>query len=323
MRLFIASILFAGSILAQTQPGQPPIPTDADQAIAGALNFEGAITQGVTQLITTVIPSLMTFGWTLLALFGVYALLQVLLQGSMRAISSYHPGTMAMVASYIAVLFRITACVVMMSFYSTPIPGVGFNFHQMFPAIANALAGAISTTLAQQVIAAFNNAMHYLPTAGIFDVLPAIVTVVVLLLFGFAEIGMVVITSGSWAIVGLLTLCGPLMIPFYVLPGWDKRFWSWFDNMLAYSMYVFSGTAFIFIFCHPYLQFFANLQSYTVGQWLPQIPYLLLITMSFLWTMFKVPEITHLIFGGAGGVAQGFANALQGITVRAIVAAVA
>jgi hypothetical protein len=265
----------------------------------------------------------MTFGWTLLALFGVYALLQVLLQGSLRSMSSYHSHTLAMVVSYIAVLFRITACVVMLSFYSTPIPGVGFNFHQMFPALANALAGTISTALAQQVITAFNNALHYLPTAGIFDVLPAIVTIVVLILLGLAEIGMVVITSGSFAIVGLLTLCGPLMIPFYVLPGWDKRFWSWFDNMLAYSMYVFSGTAFIFIFCHPYLQFFANLQSYTVGQWLPQIPYLLLITVSFLWTMFKVPEITHLIFGGAGGVAQGFANTLQGLTVRAIVAAVA
>jgi hypothetical protein len=106
-----------------------------------------------------------------------------------------------------------------------------------------------------------------------------------------------------------------------VLPGHDKKFWTWFDHMLAYSMYVFVGAGFIFIFCHSYLDFFSNLHGYTVGQWLVSVPYLMLITVVFLWTMFKVPEITHIIFGGIGGVASGFANALQSLAVRGIASA--
>jgi hypothetical protein len=132
------------------------------------------------------------------------------------------------------------------------------------------------------------------------------------------QIAMTIITAGSYAIVGMLTLCGPLMIPFYVLPGHDKKFWTWFDNMLAYSMYVFVGAGFIFIFCHSYLDFFSNLHGYSVGQWLVSVPYLMLITIVFLWTMFKVPEITHILFGGVGGVASGFANTLQSVAVRGI-----
>jgi len=322
MKPLITVILLAYSALAQSAPPSPTIPPDADQAIAGTLNFVGAVTQGVTQLVQTTVPSIMSFAWTLLALFGVYALLQVLLQGTMKAFAAFH-GThiMAMVASYVAVLFRITACVAMLSFYNTPIPGVGFNFHQMFPAIANALASAISTAQAQQVIAAINNLLHYLPSPGLFDVVSALLTLFVIILFGIAELAMVLIISASYAIVAFLTLCGPLMIPFYVLPGHDKRFWSWFDNMFAYSMYGFAANAFIYIFCNPYLQFFTNIQSYTVGQWLPQLGYLIIITFSFLWTMFQVPTITHLLFSGIGGIAQGFANMLQGAAVRAIVAA--
>jgi hypothetical protein len=66
---------------------------------------------------------------------------------------------------------------------------------------------------------------------------------------------------------------------------------------------------------------FSNLHGYTVGQWLVSVPYLMLITVVFLWTMFKVPEITHIIFGGIGGVASGFANALQSLAVRGIASA--
>lgn len=310
--IVVASFAFAQSI---------PVPPDADAAIAGTLNFEGSVTAGVTDLVSTVAPSIMPFGWSILAIFGVYALLQTLIQGTMRSMSSYHYNPLATTVAYVSVLFRIAIAVAMMSFYMVSIPGVPFNFHQMFPYLANALSSAITTDLLKQVLTDFNNAIHYLPTAGMFEVLPALLTLAVLFLIALAEVAMTIITAGSYAIVGLLTLCGPLMIPFYVLPGHDKRFWTWFDNMLAYSMYVFIGTGFIFIFCHPYLDFFANLHSYTVGQWLVSVPYLMLITLVFLWTMFRVPEITHIIFGGIGGVAQGFANSIQSLAVRGIVAA--
>ncbi len=130
----------------------------------------------------------------------------------------------------------------MMTFYMVPLPGLPFNFHQMFPYLAQALANAITTDLLKQVLTDFNNAIHYLPPVGMFQVLPALLTILVLGLIALGQVAMTIITAGSYAIVGVLTLCGPLMIPFYVLPGHDKKFWTWFDNMLAYSMYVFVGS---------------------------------------------------------------------------------
>ena len=205
----------------------------------------------------------------------------------------------------------------MMSFYLVPMPGIGLNFHQIFPSSAQALSSAVTTDLLKQVMADMNNAIHFLPAVGMFQVLPAILTLVVLLTIALAQIGMTIITAASYVIVGLLTCVGPLMIPFYVLPGHDKKFWSWFDNMLAYSC-TSSWARASFWFCRtPYVDFFANMKSFTVGSWLVSVPYMIIITGAFLWTMFKVPEITHLIFGGVGGVAQSFTNTVQSAAVLA------
>jgi hypothetical protein len=295
-----------------------PVPADVDKAISATVNFEGTVTAGVTDLVTAVAPSMMPIGWTLLGFFGAYALLMVLLQSVKGAAGSHYYHPLAGVVAYVSILFRIAVASLMLTFYLIPMPGMSINFHQIFPNLAMHLSNAITTNLLKQVLAHFGDAVHFLPPTGFLQVLPAMLTMAVLLLIGLAQVGMTIITAGSYAIVGVLTLCGPLMIPFYVLPGHDKKFWSWFDNMLSYSMYIFVGSGFIFVFCHSYIDFFTNLHGFSVGQWLVSLPYLLLITVSFLWVMFKVPEITHLVFGGVGGIAQGFANTVQSLAVRAV-----
>lgn len=315
-RLLLLGIFFASVAFGQLP--QVPLPVDIDSAIAGTINFEGTVTAGVTDLVTSVAPSIMPFGWAILGFFGIYALLQALLQSTMRQLSVHHYNPVATVVSYVAVLFRICVASIMESLYLTPIPGLPFNFHQMFPVLAQTLANAITTDLFKQVLTDFNTVNHYLPGVGMLQVMPAIITVLVLGSIVLSQVAMTIITAGSYAIVGVLTLCGPLLIPFYVLPGHDKTFWRWFDNMLAYSMYVFVGAAFTFVFCHSYLDFFSNLHAFTVGQWLVTLPYLVLITLVFLWTMFKVPEVTHIVFGGVGGVASGFAGQLQSLVTLGI-----
>ena len=240
MKKLVLSMVFASAAFGQAIP----LPPDVDQAIAGTVNFEGTVTQGVTDLITNVAPVLMPFGWTLLGIFGALALLRALLQSAMRQLSMHHYQPLATVVAYVAILFRIAIASVMLSFYMVKIPGVPFNFHQMFPYLSNALSNAITQDLLKQVLGHFNDAIHFLPPVGMFTVQPAIIAALALLCIAAAQVGMTVITAGSLAIVGVLTLCGPLMIPFYVLPGYDKKFWSWFDNMLSYSMYGFVGATF-------------------------------------------------------------------------------
>ena len=134
---------------------------------------------------------------------------------------------------------------------------------------------------------------------------------------------MTFMTMASHAVIGVLSICGPMLIPFYVLPGQDKRFWNWLDNMLVYSMYRFISAVFVFIWCHAYLAIFGSLTSFTVASWLVAIPTLFVVTASCLYVMGKVPEVAHMVFGGVGGIASGFSNTVQGLVVRGVAAMLA
>jgi hypothetical protein len=314
-------VLFFALLCTPVVFGQSPTPPDTDAAIAATVNFTGKLTEGITDLVTNVAPSMMTVGWVMLGLFGVYALVQTLLQHNLRSLSMHYYVPLAQVVAYVSILFRIVCAVLMMTTYMNAIPGIGLNFHQLFPAAGNALSKAVTADLLKDVITAANTAMHNTPTPGLLQVFPALISLSVLFNIALLEVGATVVTAGGLVIVGMLTLVGPLMIPFYVLPGWDKKFWTWIENMVAYSMYGFVGSAFVFVFMHVYIDFFTNLHGWSAGQWFLSLPYLILITAAFLWTMNKVPQIAHMIFGGVGGIAQGFMGALQGLAVRAVAAA--
>jgi hypothetical protein len=153
MKTLLLAIAFASVAF-----GQEPLPADVDAAIAATVNFEGTVTSGVTDLVSTVAPSIMPFGWTLLALFGVYALLQTLVQSTLRAAASHYYHPLAATVAYVAVLFRIAIAATMLTFYMVPIPGLPFNFHQIFPYLAQALSNAITTDLLTQVLGHFADA---------------------------------------------------------------------------------------------------------------------------------------------------------------------
>lgn len=313
-------ILFAisvSSILADSPLQAIPLPKDVDTAIAGTVDFEGSITRGVTALVTQVEPSLLHLGFVLLGIFGCIAFLQSLLKSQLTLLSSHHFMPQATFVACVAIMFRICIADIMLSYYAVPMWAGGWNFHQIFPEIAAAMSNSVTSDSFTTVLATFNNVMHYLPTPGMFTVLPALIAVILIITIVVAQIAMVIITCSSYAIQGVLVLVGPIMIPFYVLPNHDKRFWKWMDNLLVYSMYQFVGSCFINVFMGAYVNFFTNLPGFSVAQWLISLPMLILITIVFAFVMFKVPDITHMIFGGMGDV-SGFASALQGLVVKGV-----
>ena len=116
---------------------------------------------------------------------------------------------------------------------------------------------------------------------------------------------MTIITAGSLRHRGIADAVRSTDDPVLRPSGHEKRSGSGSTTCWPTRCTCLSGSGFIYIFCHSYIDFFSNLHGFSVGQWVVSLPYLSLITIVFLWTMFKVPDITHIIFGGFGGVASG------------------
>jgi len=47
-----------------------------------------------------------------------------------------------------------------------------------------------------------------------------------------------------------------------------------------------------------------------------------MLSISFIWSMFRIPMFTSMIFGGAGAMGQAFNNAVMGTATELVNAAV-
>ena len=301
--LISVALLAFGSGLAFAQ--------DVDPAVAGAVDYGAKINEAVTTLVTGVTPPVMGFGWTMLAIFGAYALLKALLDAQLRALAYHHFVPAAVILPAVAVLFRVLIAAGLLGAY-TPL-------HQLFPNLANGLAKAVSIAEVKEVFSFVNDISNKMPPIGMLAVFPAVIGGLLLIFSAVTSFALSIMTTVSHAVVGVLTIVGPLLIPFYVLPGFDKKFWNWIDNMLAYSMYRFIAACFAMLWAHVYMALFNSITVFSIGSWVVAIGSFILVTLGCVFLAFKIPEITHMIFGGMGGLAADISNTAQ----RAVLARVA
>jgi hypothetical protein len=283
---------------------------DVDPAVAGAVDFGAKINEAVTTLVTGVTPPVMGFGWTMLAMFGAYALLKALLDAQLRALSYHHFVPAAVILPAVAVLFRIMIAAAMLGAY-TP-------FHQLFPNLANGLAKTVSMAEVKEVFSFVNDISNKMPPIGMLQVFPALIGGLLLLFSAVTSFALTIMTTVSHAVVGVLTIVGPLLIPFYVLPGFDKKFWSWIDNMLGYSMIRFIAACFAYLWAHVYMALIASIKVFSIGSWVVSLSSFILITLGCVFLAFKTEQITQMIFGGMGALAADISNTAQSAVLRGV-----
>jgi hypothetical protein len=109
---------------------------------------------------------------------------------------------------------------------------------------------------------------------------------------------------------GLFILFGPLLIPLLITRSFKHKFWHRVDGILVFSMFRSVSAAISFIYLNVMIGFCDNTVAgdYSLGHWLALIPTLILLNGGLLWSMFQVPRITGMIFGGVAGQAQAFVD---------------
>jgi type IV secretion system protein VirB6 len=108
------------------------------------------------------------------------------------------------------------------------------------------------------------------------------------------------------------------MIPLFITRNFKQKFWHWVDGLLVFSMFRAVSAAVSFIYLNVLIGFFDNSVNgdYSLGHWLALIPTLILLNGGFLWSMFQVPRLTGMIFGGIAGHAQSFVDTVTSTIVR-------
>ena len=224
---------------------------------------------------------------------------------------------------------------VMLTFYSTPIPGVGFTFPGMIAGGGNWLmdffisdiATAVRTELSNMIQQHTTNVTDAWGGVGWRDVIVSGMGALATLLIGstmlfFVMISLLVLYAVTyaqviWAQVAILilTFLGPLMIPWLVLEPMAFLFWGWFRSMITFALYGAVAGAIMRVFLGVSLGYVTSFSNNAInldspGEMAGWFLIVLPLVVAGVLSALKVGELAGMLVSGGGGGSAGLTGAV-------------
>ena len=309
----------------------PNIPTDL--SLDEMRDFKSFLDIALETLTTAAGGEIFTTGN---AMLGFLAVIVVVLQGAKIAFGgNIQPWEL------VRVVIGIWIPWVMLQFYTTNIPGMTSTFPGMIAEGGNWLhslliddsVSSVQTELGNLVKSVEANIAQSqqgsvldILTGGIHAAMTAIAGSAMLLFIVLMLIVLAAITYAQviWAHIALaiLTILGPIFIPFLVFEPLSFLFWGWFRAMITYSLYAVIAGAVLRVFSAVGISFVTSMgnsnldtQSLTnVALWmLAVVP----MFIAGLLASLKCGELASMLVGGGGAGGSG----LMGMATTAGMAA--
>lgn len=260
------------------------------------------ITQACTSLTSSVSPTVDTMG---VHICIALATIMLVWFGVQEALSSAQGGPGFNMAKFLSFFMLITFAYVLVRFYDSSIPGVGYSLRGFINGGAQYLVSQIGTDSAANILNTLKQAESN-EGPGMMSTLmnpynAIIFALIQVLIAGLSALVSVIIAYGAIAssIVGLL---GPVFIPFLVFDKLDFLFWGWLRAFLGFSFYKVVAAATLSILAQLLSHYYAMMGGFVdPGTMVTQLPLLILLVMVCGFMILKIPAMTATIFSGHTG----------------------
>jgi hypothetical protein len=279
------------------------------------MDLLGWITQACTSLTSTVAPSVDAMG---VHICVALATIMLVWFGVQEALSSSQGGPGFSMGKFLNFFMLITFAYVMVNYYDSAIPGVGYSLKSFINGGAQYLVSQIGTDSANNILNTLKQAETQ-EGPGMMSTLMSpynaiIFALIQVLIAALSALVSVIIAYGAIAnsIVGLL---GPIFIPFLVFDKLEFLFWGWLRAFLGFSFYKVVAAATLSILSQL-LGHYATLMSGFVdpAKMIQQLPVLILLVLVNGFIILKIPAMTATIFSGhTGGHDAGLGVAMMAI----------
>ena len=205
--------------------------------------------------------------------------------------------------NFASLILTISFGFAMVTYYSTPIPGIGVSFHNLITNEAQFLANEINQVELQTVTERIADFEARMDSPGFADVLGDIIYVVVMILLATAQAIAIVVIAYGFIATAVCVLVGPIFIPFFIVPQMEWLFWGWFKCFIQYAFYQVIAAAVVFIISNLILGIL-GLQpqgNISTDQLLSEFPVLFITFLAAIYALLKIPALTNQIFSGSSG----------------------
>jgi hypothetical protein len=263
-------------------------------------NYLTYLSQAITELLTTRSAAIQSTG---LDIFRGLAVILIVWFGVKSALSAAqgHGGGFHF-AKFADLILMIAFGLGMLTYYSSPIPGVGYSFSDLVTKEAIQLSATIQSDNVQQIVDSITTAETQLgDPPGMFSFsedltyLVARISLMVMQAFVFAVI------AYGYVATAVCVLIGPIFIPWFIVPKMDWLFWGWFKAFIGFSFYQVVASAFVFIFSKVVIGMFSVIGTLSLSNIVTLLPALVTLMFVCVYGLHKIPELTASILGGRSG----------------------
>ena len=237
-----------------------------------------------------------------LSLFRGFAVILLAWFGVKAALSSAQGGPGFNFAKFADLILVIAFGLAMETYYSTPIPGMGYSFSDLVTREAQFLSNQIESNQADQISDAITTAEEHLGSPpGIFSFHEALTFFAAYIALAIAQgVAFAVIAYGLVA-TAVCVLMGPIFVPFLIVPKLDWLFWGWFKAFLGFAFYQVVAAGFLFIFAKVLLGLFAVIGPLSISNAYLILPALIVTLTVCVYGLLKIPDLTASILSGRTG----------------------
>lgn len=259
------------------------------------------IGQAINQLLATNSPAIDATG---LDIFRGLAVILIVWFGVKAALSAsqWHGGGGFHFAKFADLILMIAFGLGMLTYYSTPIPGVGYSFSGLITQEPLHLSGQIESQQTQAIADAVVHAEKQLgQPPGVFSFHEELTFFVMAVALAAMEAVAFAVVAYGLVATAVCVLVGPIFIPFFIVPKLDWLFWGWFKAFIGFSFYQVIASAFIFIFSKVLLGLLGVIGPISLSNASTILPALIITLITCIYGLLKIPELTASILGGRSG----------------------
>ncbi|HLJ86929.1 MAG TPA: type IV secretion system protein [Candidatus Angelobacter sp.] len=212
----------------------------------------------------------------------------------------------------------------MTHYYSVPIPGIGTSFYHLITDQAFMLADRIGQQPINELVMKLEGYVQAASALRLLTMGPGyfFYSIFLMLIFSVVELLVFAIIAFGYIAIGVLTLIGPIFIPFFIVPKMDFLFWGWLKSFFQYAFYPVIANAFLWVLAKLMLQLLGPLepQSFSdMAHALAMLPFLTVVVGAGIYGILKIPVLVNHVFSGSSG--EGGGGAVQTAATMAVRAA--
>ena len=257
------------------------------------------LAQAISQLLSTNSASIESTG---LDMFRGLAVILIVWFGVKSALSGSQGGGGFHFAKFADLILMIAFGLGMLTYYSAPVPGMGYSFSDLITQEALHLSGEIESNQTQTIADAVTTAEQQLGSPpGVFSFHEELVFLIIALALAAMEAVAFAVVAYGYVAAAVCVLLGPIFIPFFIVPKLDFLFFGWLKAFIGFSFYQVVASAFIFVFAKVLLAMLGVIGPITLANAFTILPALFVTLMVCIFGLVKIPELTASILSGRAG----------------------